>query len=386
VFIEEHYGFTEAYGLTLGLMLLALFMLVFGRKWYAIFPHQDNLIIPQATKIIGCAVKNGFRMKRAEPYYQLEHRRKIVTWSSSMVEELTRGLRGCRVLLAFIMFYVCFDQMQNNLISQAGSMKTNGTPNDMLPALNQVGCIVLGPVIQMGLYPFLHRRRIYIGPIMRITIGFGFVALSMLYSTVVQYAIYNSPPCYDRPSDCSTTDANQARPNVWIQAPVYFLISTGEIFAYVTGLEYAYDHSPKDMKVIVQAISLIIGGLGSAVALALTAIAHDPNLVIFYASLTAGMAITAIIFWTIFRSYDRPAKSASQATIMSRRSDSEQGELLQQTTDSPRTRPGLPFDAGATSPLSLCAQQVDAEKRLSRPRNTSETTLVPTTQHHEPAV
>jgi POT family proton-dependent oligopeptide transporter len=42
-----------------------------------------------------------------------------------MVEELTRGLRGCRVLLAFIMFYVCFDQMQNNLISQAGSMKTN---------------------------------------------------------------------------------------------------------------------------------------------------------------------------------------------------------------------------------------------------------------------
>jgi hypothetical protein len=47
--------------------------------------------------------------------------------------------------IAFVMFYICFDQMQNNLISQAAQMEASGTPNDLLPAMNQVGCIVLGP-------------------------------------------------------------------------------------------------------------------------------------------------------------------------------------------------------------------------------------------------
>jgi dipeptide/tripeptide permease len=30
------------------------------------------------------------------------------------------------------MFYVCFDQMQNNLISQAKQMQSNNIPNDMV--------------------------------------------------------------------------------------------------------------------------------------------------------------------------------------------------------------------------------------------------------------
>ena len=38
--------------------------------------------------------------------------------------------------------------MQNNLISQAAQMEASGTPNNLLPAMNQVGCIVLGPLIQ----------------------------------------------------------------------------------------------------------------------------------------------------------------------------------------------------------------------------------------------
>jgi POT family proton-dependent oligopeptide transporter len=305
VFIEKHYGFAGAYGLTLGLMVIALIMLVVGKRWYVVVSHQDNLVVQQAIKIIGCAITNGCSMDHTSPKYQLEHRHKSVPWNAHMVEELRRGLSACRVLLTFVMFYVCFDQMQNNLISQAGEMKTEGTPNDLLPAMNQVGCIVLGPLIQLGLYPFLHRRRIYMGPIMRITIGFGFMTLAMLYAAIVQHTIYKSPPCYDNRMDCTPSASEDRRPNVWMQAPVYFLIASSETFSYVTGLEYAYDHSPKDMKVIVQAFSLLIGGIGSTVALALTAIAQDPKLVIFYASLTGAMLLTTVFFAIFFRQYDR---------------------------------------------------------------------------------
>jgi POT family proton-dependent oligopeptide transporter len=382
VFIEKKYGFAEAYGLTLVLMIIALAMLVAGKKWYVQVSHKDNLIVPQATKIVACAVKNGFKMKCADPVYQFERHQKTVSWTSTMVEELTRGLQGCRVLLTFVMFYVCFDQMQNNLISQAGQMETKGTPNDLLPALNQVGCIVMGPLIQMGLYPLLHRRRIYIGPVMRITIGFGFMALAMLYATVVQHAIYSSPPCRESLDLCSDLDIGiQGRPNVWLQAPIYFLISTGEIFAYVTGLEYAYDHSPKDMKVIVQAISLLVAGIGSVVALALTPVAHDPNLLIFYASLTGGMTFTAIIFWLVFRKYDRTQSNGEQ------QHSSEDGAMdVEKATSHPKNANDLekePITIQADDDAKLpeiFIKEIGSITVKSRSQNASDTTLVPSSR------
>jgi POT family proton-dependent oligopeptide transporter len=312
VFIEKHYGFAGAYGLTFGLMVIALIILIVGKRWYVVISRQDNLIVRQATKIIGCAIKNGCSIGRTSPRYQLENHHKTVTWDAHMVEELSRGFGACRVLLTFVTFYVCFDQMQNNLISQAGEMKTKSTPNDLLPALNQVGCIFLGPLIQLGLYPFLHRHRIYMEPIMRIAIGFGFMTLAMLYATVVQYAIYNSHSCSDDRTDCAPPAFEDDRPNVWIQAPVYFLIATSETFSYVTGLEYAYDHSPKDMKVIVQAFNLLIGGIGSTIALALTAVAQDPKLMVFYASLTGAMLLTTVLLAIVFRKYDRKQVSLEE--------------------------------------------------------------------------
>lgn len=309
VYIEKHYGFAGAYGMCLGCMIIAMIMLICGKHWYVKVPHKVN-VLPQAAKIVACAARHGFKMERADPEFQLEHFGKTVSWTVTLVDELARGLRACRVLIAFVMFWLCFDQMQNNLISQAGQMKTGNTPNDLLPAMNQVGCIVLGPVIQDVLYPFLHKRRIYLNAVTRIAIGFVFVALSMLYATIVQHAIYSSPPCYDRPKQCEAmqsmalADIKNSRPNVWIQAPLYFLIATGEIFAYTTVMEFAYNHSPKDMKALVQAISLLVAGIGSASAMALAELARDPWLTYLFAALAGGMASTTVLFWLLFRTYD----------------------------------------------------------------------------------
>ncbi|KAI8942025.1 hypothetical protein NX059_000131 [Plenodomus lindquistii] len=346
VYIEKRYGFAEAYGLCLALMAIAMTMLICGKNWYVKVPHKVN-VLPQAAKIVTCAVRHGFRIRRADPGYQLEHHGKTVPWTSTLVDELTRGLRACRVLVAFVMFWLCFDQMQNNLISQAGQMKTGSTPNDMVPAMNQVGCIVFGPIIQELLYPFLHKRRIYIKPITRIAIGFIFVALGMLYATCIQHAIYTSPPCYDQPRECeliktmALSDLKNSRPNVWLQAPLYFLIAIGEIFAYTTVLEFAYDHSPQDMKAIVQAISLLVAGIGSAAAMALAEVARDPWLTYLFAALTGGMAITTMLFWLLFRNFDQGGsagtthgKAASRASF-----DLEQGVTDVNTTGATVAKP-----------------------------------------------
>jgi len=196
--------------------------------------------------------------------------------------------------------------MQNNLISQASTMKTGSTPNDVLPGMNQVGCILITPFVEYILDPMLARRRIYLRPVTRIAIGFIFVVLAMLYATVLQHFIYKSAPCFDHPSDCGFHNlVRQARPNVWYQAPVYVLIAAGEVFAMTTAMEYAEKHAPKGMKVLVQAINMLTTGIGSAAALVIAEGAHDPYLVYFYGGLAGGMAMTTIIFCIFFRNNDK---------------------------------------------------------------------------------
>ncbi|KAF1997058.1 peptide transporter PTR2-A [Amniculicola lignicola CBS 123094] len=303
-FLEMKYGFFQSYLLPSLSMVIATLLLMFGSRWYHKMPSEENAL-PAASKILWCAAKDGFKIEHADPAYQLENHAKRVPWGSHLVKELRHGVKACRVLVAFVIFYVCFDQMQNNLISQAGEMETRGVPNDLLPAMNQVACIVLGPLVQSVLYPFLRNRNINFKPITRITVGFGFISLAMLYAMIVQQVIYTTGPCYKHPGDCDEGSSLPNRVNVWIQAPVYVFIATGELFAYVTALEYAYDHAPKDMKTIVQAISLLIAGLGSACAMGLTPVAHDPNLVIVYACLASAMAFTAGVFWWRFRKYNK---------------------------------------------------------------------------------
>lgn len=304
-YIEHYCSFTVAYTVTFVSVCITCGLLFLARSLFVKHPPTGN-VLPKATHVLVCAARSGFRMRNAEPIHQQERRGRPVPWTAAFVQELSLGLLACRVLIAFVVFYVCFDQMQNNLISQAKQMQTHGIPNDLLPALNQVACIVIGPIIQHGLYAWLNNRNIRFGAIARITVGFVFIALSMVYATITQHLIYNSAPCYNSPGKCHAINGVQ-QPNdvnVWVQSPIYILMAIGEIFALVTGLELADQKSPKDMRAIVQAINMGIAGLGSACAMGLTAIAYDPNLVILYACLSAGMALTTLCFWYFFHKYD----------------------------------------------------------------------------------
>lgn len=135
----------------------------------------------------------------------------------------------------------------------------------------------------------------------------------MLYATIVQRLIYNVDPCYNHPRLCSNVSpdgkdtATSRLPNhvkVWVQAPVYICIIIGEMFAYVTDLEQAYNIPPQGLRAMVQAISLLVAAVWFAGAMGFSHLAHDPYLTVFYACLTAAMAITTVVFCWVFRKYD----------------------------------------------------------------------------------
>lgn len=130
-------------------------------------------------------------------------------------------------------------------------MALHGTPNDLLQNLDPIALIIFIPLLDCKfdsidrhlpiltqiviVYPVLRRYKINFRPELRVTAGFILASLSMVYASVLQHYIYNSPP-------------NSI--HVWLQAPAYVLVGFSEAFVIITGLEIAYTKAPERYAVL----------------------------------------------------------------------------------------------------------------------------------------
>lgn len=55
-------------------------------------------VLPKATKVMICAIKNDFKLDNAKPSYQERKRGKIVLWDDNFVDQMKRGLLATRVM------------------------------------------------------------------------------------------------------------------------------------------------------------------------------------------------------------------------------------------------------------------------------------------------
>jgi POT family proton-dependent oligopeptide transporter len=158
------------------------------------------------------------------------------------VDEVKRALSACKVFLFYPVYWIAYNQMTGNLTSQAAVMELNNVPNDIINNINPISLIIFIPIFDLIVYPFLRRRNIRFTPIKRITAGFFFATLAMVWATITQLYIYRMSPCGYSANTC-VDDAGNTRPapiNVWSQIGSYALIGFSEIFASITLLEYAY--------------------------------------------------------------------------------------------------------------------------------------------------
>ncbi|KAI2610539.1 oligopeptide transporter [Hypoxylon sp. NC1633] len=311
--LEKSVGFWAAYLLPLCGLVVSMvpFVLLNGR--FTKVPPQGNTL-PHAARVLALATRSGFHLTAADPSLQvLSHGNQSFPWTSVFVQEIRRGLRACRVVFCFIIFYLCFNQTTNNFISQASQMEINGVSNDTIQSMNPIFYIILNPLIQNLVFPFLSRRRIYLGPIARMSASFLFLAMGTAYAAGIQKLIYSRAPCFEQPLACDAGlvaiygDTNQHRPNeisAWIQIPLHFLFAIGEIFGFVALNEFAYAEAPTNMKALVKAFEQLTASLGSALGIALGTVSKDPWLVIVYSVLAGVTAITGIALYAIFRVYD----------------------------------------------------------------------------------
>ena len=132
----------------------------------------------------------------------------------------------------------------------------------------------------------------------------------MAYAAFVQHLIYSSPPCYSAPLACDSSHSpNQV--HVAVQTPVYLIMAVSEIFASITGLEYAYSMAPASLKSFVMSIFLLQSAFGSALGVLLAPFAKDPKMVWMYAGLCIATLVAAGLFWTCFKHLNATEESTN---------------------------------------------------------------------------
>lgn len=209
-------------------------------------------------------------------------------------------------------------------------MELHGLPNDILPNIDPITIIILIPLMDRLIYPFI-RTKLHLAftATTRITLGFIIASLAMAYAAFLQSRIYSAPPCYEHPSNCAAGQISEEKykPNqvhvAW-QTPAYILIAVSEILASITGLELAYAKAPENMKSFIMSLFLLTSAFGSALGMLLAPVAKDPNLVWLYTGLACTALVAGVAFHWAFKGVDqrevaRPVESAEEGIEMTAR-------------------------------------------------------------------
>ncbi|KAI8365405.1 POT family-domain-containing protein [Radiomyces spectabilis] len=290
--MEKNVGFWPAFLLPTLMFVPCVIVVLLGRKQYVQNPPRGSVFI-EAGKLLyfSWSVKGG--MEACKPSNLARDHPDLVgkaTWDDVFVDELKRALRACIVFCWFPIYWLCYNQMTNNLVSQASTMLTGNVPNDIMQNIDPIALIIIIPIMDSVIYPGLRRLGFPMRPMVRITLGFVFAAVAMGYTAGIQSMIYKTPPYYDHPDGQNWISAAY-------QIPSYVFIAISEIFASITGLEYAYKKAPQSMKSIVMALFLLANCFASILAFALVSVAVDPKLLWMYTGISIASGVCAILFY-----------------------------------------------------------------------------------------
>eukprot|EP01126_Amoeba_proteus_P037529 TRINITY_DN3874_c0_g2_i3.p2 TRINITY_DN3874_c0_g2~~TRINITY_DN3874_c0_g2_i3.p2 ORF type:complete len:254 (-),score=41.27 TRINITY_DN3874_c0_g2_i3:83-844(-) len=137
-------------------------------------------------------------------------------------------------------------------------------PVAALQVFNALGILILVPLFDRIVYPFLRAKKISISMLDRIGYGYLLATLSVLYTGCIE--VYRNYLFHEGEwieQEVGSLKLIAVKLSVFVQVPSYFLISAGEVMSVITGMEFAYSQSPPTMKSMVLALFYLTNAIGS---------------------------------------------------------------------------------------------------------------------------
>jgi POT family proton-dependent oligopeptide transporter len=282
-YAERYVGFYLSFLLPTVIFCFALPVLWYSKRFYR-FRKPEGSVLGPAVKLLLAAMKGRIHLNPVATYkhlydgtfwdsvkpsqYDDASRPKWMIFDDAWVDEVARGWAACSVFLWYPLYWLTYNQINNNLTSQAAVMALHGVPNDVISNLDPFALLIFIPICDLFVYPGLRKAGIRFTPIKKIAAGFFCGSMAMVWACVIQYYIYKKSPCGSSAAtgtlpngdSCPNVDIN-----VWAQTGSYVLIALSEIFASITSLEYGFSKAPKNMRSLVAAFALFMTALSSAI-------------------------------------------------------------------------------------------------------------------------
>lgn len=227
-----------------------------------------------------------------------------IKWDDDFVDEIRRTFKACKLFIFLPIFYLADGGLSTIQTSQAGSMTTNGAPNDLLSNFNPLTIIIMAPILNFGVYPYLRKMGINFSPIRRIVVGYILAAATMAVGAILQWRVYETSPCGYHATRCKI-GTTVSPLSVWSQLPLYVLPATAELLINITCYEIAYTRAPQRMKGLIFAIVLFMNSLSSALVLIISPSFADPDLIWPFVGIGGACLISAIAIYIFFHKMDR---------------------------------------------------------------------------------
>ncbi|KAL1924257.1 uncharacterized protein VTP21DRAFT_7292 [Calcarisporiella thermophila] len=306
-------GFEYAFMVPTCIFAIGITVFVIGRSRY-ITPSstgdQRNGMVTKLSvlgKFAGC-VSYALTHRKPEHEHWLDgaksEKEGSLPWDNKFVDDVRRTLNACKVFTFYPIYWALYNNMYDNFISVGLRMqRPSWLGPEQLHVINSLTLVVAIPIFDMFIFPMLRRCGFKLGPITRITIGFTITAICFVYVTVLQSFVYKSAPYFDFSMSNLPKEAVNDISVFW-QIPSYLLIAISEIFASITGLEYAFRAAAPELKSVVTALFLCTNAFGSLLGMIIAVWSKDPNFVIVYGAETAVIGVFTIVFWFLFRRYN----------------------------------------------------------------------------------
>jgi proton-dependent oligopeptide transporter, POT family len=249
--VYANYGPRMAFGIPGTLMALATIIFFSGRKMYVRVPpagvNKNNFVF-----ISTYALFNRGKKQKGQSWLDVAKDK----FDPEKVEGIKAVYRVMSVFVFALAFWIVWDQNLSEWVLQAAKMdrtiNVGFTKFTLLAGqvqtFNPVFLLLFIPIFNYWLYPFFDRTGLKATPLRRLGVGLVLTALSFVIIALIQSNI-------DR----------GGHPTIWWQVFAYVILSAAEVLVSITGLEYAYTHSPKSMKSTMTAIWLMVVSVGNLI-------------------------------------------------------------------------------------------------------------------------
>ncbi|XP_038060271.1 solute carrier family 15 member 4-like [Patiria miniata] len=282
VYVQQEIGFDVGYAIPAASIVVAIIMLLIGRKWYRMRPPEGS-VFTTVAKIIWQALsrirKPNARKDQMTSWLDRAKHSFGGHFPDLKVDEVRSLGRIIPVFIVIIFYWTVYFQMSTTYLLQGERMRLVYSgftiPVAALNLFDVAIILVMIPVVDRIFYPFMARIGYPLTKLKRIGIGMALAVFSMILAAGVEFGRKANIKEYGYfQQEVAGKAFNASDLSVFAQVPQYTFIGASEVFTSITGLEFAYSQSPKAMQGVVMGLFLLTSGLGSYIGSLLVTIVN----------------------------------------------------------------------------------------------------------------